>query len=145
TGLAPPRLILEVTESTVLADRGARALMDRIGELGVRFALDDFGTGFASLHYLLKYPFDRIKIDRSFVDNLSGRSDSQAIVEAIIAMAMRLRKDVVVEGIERAEECAMIADWGDVKGQGYLFSPGLPEAQFLAYIAAANPIAAAAG
>ena len=135
TGLDPRRLVLEVTESTVLADRGIRSLMDRVADLGVRFALDDFGTGFASLHYLLKYPFDRIKIDRSFVANLASRDDSQAIVEAVIGMASRLGKDVVVEGIEREGERRLLAEWGEVRGQGYLFGPPMTEADFLLHVA----------
>ncbi len=133
TGLEPHRLMLEVTESTVLADRGAQALMERINGLGVRFALDDFGTGFASLHYLLKYPFGRIKIDRSFVAGMAGRADSRTIVEAMVGLGVRLGKEVVVEGIERAEDAALIASWGPVCGQGYLFSPAVPDADFRAY------------
>jgi diguanylate cyclase (GGDEF)-like protein len=141
TGLDPARLILEVTESTVLSDRGVRALMDRIAASGIRFALDDFGTGFASLHYLLKYPFDRIKVDRSFVSGLRLRDDSQAIVHAVITLAERLGKDVVVEGIEREEERRIIAGWGRVAGQGYMFGAPMPEAEFLRMVAPPAPIA----
>jgi diguanylate cyclase (GGDEF)-like protein len=132
TGLDPNRLILEVTESTVLSDRGVRTLMERIAATGVRFALDDFGTGFASLHYLLKYPFDRIKIDRSFVRGLPDRTDCQAIVQAVMTMAARLGKDVVVEGVEREEERGLLVEWGRVAGQGFMFGPPMAEADLLA-------------
>jgi diguanylate cyclase (GGDEF)-like protein len=145
TGLDPSRLILEVTESTVLSDRGVRALMDRIAASGVRFALDDFGTGFASLHYLLKYPFDRIKVDRSFVSGLRQRDDSKAIVQAVITMAHRLGKDVVVEGIEREEERQIIAGWGRVAGQGYMFGHPMSEAEFLQKVAPSAATAAPRG
>lgn len=133
TGLEPNRLLLEVTESTVLSDRGARAVLERIADLGIRLALDDFGTGFSSLQYLLRYPFHRIKIDRSFVADMTGRTDSRAIVEAIIGLALRLGKDVVVEGIEREEEARLIAAWGPVNGQGYLYAPGLADIDFRAF------------
>jgi diguanylate cyclase (GGDEF)-like protein len=141
TDLDPRRLILEVTESTVLSDRGVRGLMERVATTGVRFALDDFGTGFASLHYLLKYPFDRIKVDRSFVRGLPDRADSQAIVQAVITMAARLGKDVVVEGVEREEERSLLARWGRVAGQGFMFGPPMAERDFLAFagVAEARP------
>lgn len=124
TGLPARRLMLEVTE-TVLLDRRHDAAMKALSHAGVRFALDDFGVGYASFQYLIAYRFDQIKIDRSFIANLPRNPDCQAVVRAVIAVGAALGKEVVVEGVETETERQMLADWGHLLGQGYLFAPGL--------------------
>ncbi len=116
-GLAPARLELEITEGVLIddADR-ALAILRQLKALGVRIALDDFGTGFSSLGYLRRFPFDKLKIDKSFVPGLGEDADADAIVRSIIAMAQSLRLDVTAEGVEtegqlarlRAEHCSQV-------------------------------------
>ncbi|WP_075214617.1 putative bifunctional diguanylate cyclase/phosphodiesterase [Mongoliimonas terrestris] len=124
TGMPARRLMLEVTE-TVLLDRRHDAAMRTLSAAGVRFALDDFGVGYASFQYLIAYRFDQIKIDRSFIADLPRNPDCQAVVRAVIAVGAALGKEVVVEGVETETERQMLADWGHLLGQGYLFAPGL--------------------
>ncbi len=116
-GLAPARLELEITEGVLIddADR-ALAILRQLKALGVRIALDDFGTGYSSLSYLRRFPFDKLKIDKSFVQGLGEDADADAIVRSIIAMAQSLRLDVTAEGVEtegqlarlRAECCSQV-------------------------------------
>lgn len=124
SGLPARRLMLEVTE-TVLLDRRHDAAMTRLSKAGVRFALDDFGVGYASFQYLIAFRFDQIKIDRSFIADLPRHPDCQAVVRAVIEVGAALGKEVVVEGVETESERQMLADWGQLLGQGYLFSKGL--------------------
>jgi EAL domain-containing protein (putative c-di-GMP-specific phosphodiesterase class I) len=115
--LDPARLELEITEG-VLIDDGERALavLRRLKALGVRIALDDFGTGYSSLSYLRRFPFDKIKIDKSFIHGLGEDHDAEAIVSSIIAMSHSLRLDVTAEGVEtegqllrlRSEHCSQV-------------------------------------
>lgn len=120
-------LVLEVTESVVVED--IDAVVERMQALtreGVRFSIDDFGTGYSSLSYLKRLPIQEIKIDRSFVRDAPRDPDDAALVEAIIAVAERLRLQVVAEGVETAEQAAFFARWPHVLQQGYLH--GRPEA-----------------
>ncbi len=121
TGFDPRRLEIEVTETAVIADMAAaRAVLEGVRALGVSLALDDFGTGFSSLSSLRQLPFDRIKIDRSFVAQVSLRPSSRQIVTGILALARSLEMGVTAEGIETEEDLAFLRAHGCELGQGYL-------------------------
>jgi EAL domain-containing protein (putative c-di-GMP-specific phosphodiesterase class I) len=105
--------------------------MNHLNAAGVRFALDDFGTGYASLTSLRRYPFDRIKIDRSFVGNVHTAADA-AIIHAVIAIAKSLGLKVVAEGVETAEQHKFLASAGVNFMQGYLFGRPMPKDDILA-------------
>jgi EAL domain-containing protein (putative c-di-GMP-specific phosphodiesterase class I) len=134
-GVDPGRIKFEVTESLLLADpeRAAEQLAE-IKMLGVRLALDDFGTGYSSLSYLHRYPFDTLKIDRSFVTTMLRSSDSMEIVRCILGMSRGLMLDVVAEGIENGDELSLLADLGCTYGQGYHFARPQPEAAAFALL-----------
>ena len=127
TGLAPRRLELEITES-VLFDESAEAVaaLRELHDMGIRVALDDFGTGYSSLSYLRRFPFDKIKIDRSFITDLPAAEDSRAIVSAIIGLGKSLNTRVTAEGVETWEQLLMLRGEGCNEAQGYLFSPPVP-------------------
>ena len=123
SGLAPNRLELEITESVLLRDdTSTLATLHRLRNKGVRIALDDFGTAFASLSYLRSFPFDTIKIDRSFVRDLPQRADCAAIIEAVASLARKLDMRSVAEGIETSEQLAAVTSSGCDEVQGYLFN-----------------------
>jgi EAL domain-containing protein (putative c-di-GMP-specific phosphodiesterase class I) len=144
SGVDPGRVVLEVTESTLLsAEDTVDALMDHLRAMGLRFALDDFGTGYASLTSLRHYPFDRIKIDRSFVGNLQTTADA-TIVHAVIAIAKSLGLNVVAEGVEQPEQRKFLASAGVNFFQGYLFGRPMPKEDIAALLSserAANGLA----
>jgi diguanylate cyclase (GGDEF)-like protein len=125
--LSPERLELEITESLLLNDSETtmRALHD-LRAMGVRISMDDFGTGYSSLSYLRSFPFDKIKIDRSFMADLTTRLDSQAIITAVIGLGRALGMETTAEGIETEEQFSMVRQQGVSEVQGYLFSPPLP-------------------
>jgi EAL domain-containing protein (putative c-di-GMP-specific phosphodiesterase class I) len=132
SGRDPARVVLEITESTLLSREGSvYALMNQLTARGFRFALDDFGTGYASLTSLRRYPFDRIKIDRSFVSNVHTAADA-AIIHAVIAIAKSLGLKVVAEGVETVEQQKFLASAGVNFMQGYLFGRPMPKADILA-------------
>jgi EAL domain-containing protein (putative c-di-GMP-specific phosphodiesterase class I) len=123
SGLAAGRLELEITETTLLDDNEATIeTLRAIQGLGVKIALDDFGTGFSSLSYLRSFPFDRIKIDRSFVMDLGQRADAAAIIRAILGLGRSLGIPVTAEGVETPEQLAHLQEEGCELAQGYLFS-----------------------
>lgn len=128
TGIAPQRLELEITESVMLEDAtSALTMMNNLKALGVRLSMDDFGTGYSSLGYLRNYPFDGIKIDRSFIMGLDESQSSQAIVDAIISMGHALSLTVTAEGIETAEQLNKVAELACDQAQGfYLGRPVSP-------------------
>jgi diguanylate cyclase (GGDEF)-like protein len=129
TGLEPSRLEVEVTETVLVKDaEAARVILEDIRALGVRIALDDFGTGYSSLSYLRSFPFDKIKIDRSFVDKLDQRPDSQVIVRAIIDIGTGLGMTVTAEGVESSLQAAQLRHTGCQELQGFLFSRPCPAA-----------------
>ena len=131
TGFSPDLLELEVTEDVLLEDHErARDIFRRIQALGVRIAFDDFGTGYASLTYLKKFPLDRLKIDRSFVQELRVDSDDAAIVGSTITLARLLGLAVIAEGIEDGTTAALLERMGCEEGQGYHFGRPMPAAEF---------------
>jgi diguanylate cyclase (GGDEF)-like protein/PAS domain S-box-containing protein len=122
SGLSPDRLELEITESVFLKNTFANlATLRQAHELGVQFAMDDFGTGYSSLSYLLSFPFDKIKIDRSFIADLTGKGKSRAIVRAITDLARSLNMCVTAEGVETTQQLEQINMLGCTEAQGYLF------------------------
>jgi len=125
--LSPDRLELEITETVLLADdEGALLILRELKELGVKIALDDFGTGYSSLSYLRRFPFDKIKIDRSFVQESSENADSLAIVKAVIALGHSLGMATVAEGVETEAQLDIVCEQGCTEVQGFLFSVPLP-------------------
>lgn len=129
SGLSPSRLELEVTESLLIADQEATLEAIRVlHRLGVRFSLDDFGSGYSSLAYLARYPFSKVKIDRSFAEHLTSDSESssRSIIEVVCQLARKLGMRVVVEGIENEAQRREIVALGAEQAQGWLF--GRPQA-----------------
>ncbi len=127
TGIDPRSVRLEVTESLVIDDPTQAAdILHTLKALGVKLSLDDFGTGYSSLSYLHRFPFDILKIDRSFVGRLEQDASSVQIVETIILLAQKLRMDVVAEGIETTHQQDHLRTLGCRFGQGYLFSKPAP-------------------
>ena len=140
SGLSPNRLELEITESVLLQDGDTTlAMLHELRELGVRISMDDFGTGYSSLSYLRKFPFDKIKIDQTFIFDMSDHSDSLAIVRAVIAMGNGLGIATAAEGVETAEQFKQLKLEGCTEVQGYLFSPPRPAAEVRGLLAAINP------
>ncbi len=129
TGLPPSRLEVEVTESLLVEDMdGALDILRRIRAIGVRVALDDFGTGYSSLGYLQTFPFDKIKIDRSFIKDIAERSDCRIIVRAIRDIANGLGMAITAEGVESDDQARLLRDIGCNEFQGYLYSRPLAQA-----------------
>ena len=127
SGLAPDRLELEITETVMLQDTATTlAILHDLRDIGVRIAMDDFGTGYSSLSYLRRFPFDRIKIDQSFVRELGQRGDCDAIVRAVIGLSRDLGMATTAEGVETPEQLRALAQAGCSNIQGYLFSPPVP-------------------
>ena len=127
-GLPPSRLELEVTESVFLeADHTTELFMEQLTQAGVRFALDDFGTGYSSLGYLHKYPFGKIKVDRSFVSGINVGKKSEAIIRAVAEMATTLGMEIVAEGLETVEQVRAVRAAGCTLGQGFYFSRAVPD------------------
>ncbi|MFN6936430.1 MAG: putative bifunctional diguanylate cyclase/phosphodiesterase, partial [Tsuneonella sp.] len=131
-GLAPSRLELEVTESLFLEDNQSTAhFIQELSAAGAHFALDDFGTGYSSLGYIDRFPFRKIKVDRSFVSGPKVGRKSEAIIRAVAELGSQLGMEIVAEGLETVEQVATVRAAGCTMGQGYYFSRAVPE-----YIAA---------
>jgi len=127
TGLAPRFLELEITESMVMQDVDrVRAVLGELKRLGVSIAMDDFGTGYSSLGYLNRFPFDKLKIDQSFVRDITTEPHNAAIAKTVIAMAHTLRMKVIAEGVESPGQLNYLRRHGCDEMQGYLFSRPLP-------------------
>ncbi|QWC55901.1 EAL domain-containing protein [Erythrobacter sp. 3-20A1M] len=127
-GLAPERLELEVTESLFVEDSaGTDGFIHELSALGVRFAMDDFGTGYSSLGYINKYPFSKIKVDRSFVSGPQAGRKAEAIIRAVAEMGAQLNLEIVAEGIETLDQARATARAGCTLGQGYYFSRAVPD------------------
>ena len=127
SGLAPNRLELEITETNLLQNSAATlSALHQLRNIGVRIAMDDFGTGYSSLSYLQSFPFDKIKIDRSFVEKITEDANSLNIVRAVAALAKGLGMASTAEGVETVEQLARIKAEGYTEIQGYLVSRPLP-------------------
>jgi diguanylate cyclase (GGDEF)-like protein/PAS domain S-box-containing protein len=145
SGLAPERLELEVTEG-LLIDNTERAvtMLKALKDQGIRMSLDDFGTGYSSLSYLRKFPFDKIKIDKSFVQGLGIDKDADAIVGVVIALARSLKLQVIAEGIETQAQFDLLRKLGCDQGQGFLigrpvaFDHAIEESQVIAFPSSAK-------
>ncbi|MDX1606938.1 MAG: EAL domain-containing protein, partial [Candidatus Competibacterales bacterium] len=131
TGLPPGHLELEITESSLMA-QGARAeaMLQALKELGVRLAIDDFGTGYSSLAYLKRFPIDKLKVDRSFVRDITEDSNSREIAATIIAMGRNLRLQVLAEGVETEQQLDFLRREGCDTYQGFLFGRPVPADEF---------------
>jgi diguanylate cyclase (GGDEF)-like protein/PAS domain S-box-containing protein len=130
TGVPADRLVLEITESTLITDTDKiRDRMEQLRSLGLRLAIDDFGTGYSSLGYIQQFAFDVLKIDRTFVDGLE-RFTNQRIVTAVIELAKELGVRTVAEGIEQELHADLLRDLGCTLGQGYLYSRPVPAPEF---------------
>jgi EAL domain-containing protein (putative c-di-GMP-specific phosphodiesterase class I) len=127
TGLAANRLELEITESVLLENSSvALAPLHQLRELGSRISLDDFGTGFSSIGCLLSFPFDKIKIDQSFVRDLDSRPAASAVIHAIVDLGVALGMTVTAEGVETAAQLRLLRTEACSEVQGFLFSPPRP-------------------
>jgi diguanylate cyclase (GGDEF)-like protein/PAS domain S-box-containing protein len=127
TGLSPHRLELELTESVLLeASAATLSTLHQLRQLGVRIALDDFGTGYSSLSYLTTFPFDKIKIDRGFVRDMSTRPNASAVIEMIVQLSNKLGMVTTAEGVETEEQLALLRAVGCSQVQGYLLSVPRP-------------------
>lgn len=144
SGLSPHRLELEITESVLLAEGGALQVIEQLKILGLSLALDDFGTGYSSLSYLRQFPFDKIKIDRSFVREAVHSLDCKAIVETVADLGQKLGMRTTAEGIETAMEKELVVNAGCGFGQGYLFSKPMALKQFRQLLAEQEQSRAAA-
>jgi diguanylate cyclase (GGDEF)-like protein/PAS domain S-box-containing protein len=133
----PPDLLgLEITESTVMADpRRTGAVLERLAKIGARLSVDDFGTGYSSLSYLTRFPVSEIKIDRSFVTNMTSLPGSEAIVRSTIDLGRNLGLEVVAEGVETADTMARLEELGCHLAQGYYVSKPLPVGELDAWLA----------
>jgi len=131
TGLSPSRLELEITESVLIDDFGrAQSILRRLKTLGVRIVMDDFGTGYSSLSYLQSFPFDKIKIDRSFISDIETNRNSAAIVRAVITLTRSLNLPVLAEGVETEAQRTILDGEGCDQIQGYLIGKPLPIASY---------------
>jgi len=126
TGFDPKRLELELTESVLLGNvDSAEQAMLRLKAMGVRIALDDFGTGYSSLQYLRRYPFDKLKIDRSFVHSIEKAADAAAIVHAVVGLGRGLGMKVTAEGVETADQHLFLRAAGVHFMQGFRFGASM--------------------
>jgi len=132
SGLPPERLEVEIVESVMLESNTlTEYALWQLHGLGVRIALDDFGTGYSSLSYLRRFPFDKIKIDRSFIRDLGYEKDDSSIILAIIGLAERMNMVVTAEGVENAEQLDLLSSYGCTQGQGYFFHRPLTAGKFM--------------
>ncbi len=145
TGLSPERLDLEITESILLADTEANlATLHQLKDLGVAISMDDFGTGYSSLSYLRSFPFDKIKIDRSFIRDVTSRPDCLAIVRAITSLGRSLNICTIAEGVESAAQLDQLRSEGCAQLQGFLFSAARPAGEITKFFAQESADQAAA-
>jgi EAL domain-containing protein (putative c-di-GMP-specific phosphodiesterase class I) len=144
SGLPPHRLELEITEGVLLVEHATTlSVLHQLRTLGVRIAMDDFGTGYSSLSYLRSFPFDKIKIDRSFIQNMAHDESSSAIVRAVIGLSARLGMATTAEGVETVEQLDGVSAEGCTEVQGFYFSAAKPAYEVLAMIGTDRPLEAA--
>ncbi|MDZ7794388.1 MAG: EAL domain-containing protein [Spirochaetia bacterium] len=126
--LPPENLVVEVTESAIITDsKGALATLNQLKEMGVKLHLDDFGEGYSSLNLLYRFPFDTMKIDRSYVSGLQNNHDNSEVVRTIINLGHSMKKEVIAEGIETSNEATALRNFKCELGQGFFFSRPLDE------------------
>lgn len=141
SGLAPEYLEIEITESLLMsAENQTIALLYQLKNLGLNFAIDDFGTGYSSLSYLKLFPIDKLKIDRSFVRDVASDPDDAAIISAIIAMAHRLRLQVLAEGVETIDQRNFLIHEGCNEAQGFHYSRPLPAEEMKTLLQKGHPL-----
>jgi diguanylate cyclase (GGDEF)-like protein len=147
TGLSPHRLELEVTEGLLISDsEGALKILQALKDLGVRISLDDFGTGYSSLSYLLRFPFDKLKIDKSFVQALGTDTGATSIVAAILALGQSLNLSITAEGVETEQQLRMLQEQCCDQVQGFLLGkPITPNLLFTIVNARAGRVSAPSG
>jgi EAL domain-containing protein (putative c-di-GMP-specific phosphodiesterase class I) len=127
TGVDASRLVFEITESLLMQDPAhAKNLLEELTTIGIRFAVDDFGTGYSSLAYLQRFPLAKLKIDRSFVENLLTSRNDQAIVQAVVGLAQTLELELVAEGVETEAQRQLLTAMGCNHIQGWLVCKALP-------------------
>jgi len=130
SGLPASRLELEITEAVLIRDdEAALAILHQLRAIGVRIALDDFGTGYSSLSYLQRFPFDKIKIDRCFVNDIAAPDGSACIVQAVVNIAAARHMKTTAEGVETQQQMELLRALCCSEMQGYLFSPAKPAAE----------------
>jgi EAL domain-containing protein (putative c-di-GMP-specific phosphodiesterase class I) len=136
--LEPNRLELEITETLLLGDgKSVMTELRVLKDLGVAIVMDDFGTGYSSLSYLWKFPFDKIKIDRSFMQGFDGSDrDAETVVKTIITLGRELHMRVTIEGVETAQQVAFLDGANADQAQGYYFGRPVPESELAASILA---------
>ena len=129
--LEPQYLEVELTESAVMSDaEESIRILEAISRMGVLVSVDDFGTGYSSMSYLRRFPIDKLKIDRCFVEEMTRRTEDASIVRAIISLAHSLHLKVIAEGVETPEQLALLTELGCDQYQGYHFSPALLPERF---------------
>jgi EAL domain-containing protein (putative c-di-GMP-specific phosphodiesterase class I) len=116
----------------------SQATLTQLQDAGFRMSVDDFGTGYSSLAYLQRFPLNALKIDRSFVDGLGQESEDTSLVRAVTSLGRALDLEVIAEGVETAEQLSALVDLGCDFGQGYLWSPGVPPEDAVAWITPTN-------
>jgi predicted signal transduction protein with EAL and GGDEF domain len=136
SGLAPQRLELEITETVLMSDDAAtRSVLNDLKQLGVMIAIDDFGTGYSALSYLRAFPIDRLKIDRSFVQDIQEKPDARSIIRAVLGLAHDLGIKTTAEGIETEVQLSWLSEAGCGDAQGFLFSKPQPVSDLAEYFA----------
>jgi len=129
-GLSPERLEFEITETVLMDESPANMqVLHKLRELGIRIALDDFGTGYSSLNYLRSFPFDKIKIDRCFVEDINKNPDCQAIIRAVSSLADSLGMVTIAEGVESPDQIDQLRNGGCNHVQGFYYSAAIPADQ----------------
>ena len=145
TGLDPRRLELEITEAVLIADDDAAlSALNQLRALGIHIALDDFGTGYSSLQYLQRFPFDKIKIDRSFVKEVTRNASSASIIRAVVSIAADRGMITTAEGVETLQQRETVQNLGCTQMQGYLFSAARPAQEIRALLKSEAAVEAAA-
>jgi EAL domain-containing protein (putative c-di-GMP-specific phosphodiesterase class I) len=143
TQLPPERLEIEITETALIRDPNRAMLtLQKLKTLGINIAMDDFGTGYSSLSNLQAFPFDKIKIDRSFIQAVHTKPQAAAIVRAVLGLGRGLGLPVIAEGVETSEELSFLGLEGCTEAQGYLFGRPVPIGDLAAIISGSAAVSA---